>query len=67
MLPATPVLVIGRRVAETAGKEQDLCVAALPFPMPAFTARMFWHTSTSTYAPLLWFRKLIASSNADGH
>ena len=56
------VLVIGRRVAEAAGKEQGLCVAALPFTMPAFTARMFWHTSTTNYAPLVWFRKLIAST-----
>jgi len=56
------VLVIGRRVAEAAGKELDLRVTSLPFSMPAFTARMFWHTATSNYAPLVWFRKLIASS-----
>lgn len=60
------VLVIGRRVAEAARDELNLRVTALPFAMPAFTARMFWHASTSNYAPLVWLRNLIAASDA-GH
>ncbi|MBP2316893.1 LysR family transcriptional regulator [Azospirillum soli] len=57
------VLVIGRRVAETARAELNLRVTALPFPIPSFTARMFWHASTNNYAPLAWFRNLVAASN----
>lgn len=55
------VLVIGRRVAEAAANGPNLRVDPLPFPMPAFTARMFWHSSTDAYPPLRWFRDLVAS------
>lgn len=55
------VLVIGRRVAEAAGERLDLRVDPLPFPIPPFTARMFWHSSTDAYPPLRWFRGLVAS------
>lgn len=54
------VLVIGRRVAEAAKAQLGLTVSDLPFPMPGFTARMYWHASTAGYPPLVWFRQVVA-------
>ncbi|WP_448204701.1 LysR family transcriptional regulator [Azospirillum sp. sgz302134] len=60
------VLVIGRRVAETASANLNLRVSPLPFSMPTFTARMFWHASTDKYPPLAWVRSLIAGLDLAG-